>query len=375
MTMQKSLITTTQYITFCEPPREIILESGKKLGPITVAYETYGVLNREKTNAVFICHALSGDAHVAGKHSSSDTTVGWWNDMVGPGKAFDTDIYFVICANVLGGCKGTTGPNSINPATKKPFGLAFPVISIADMVRVQKELIDHLGIVRLHCVVGGSMGGMQALEWGIRYSEKVRSVIAIATTPKLSPQSIAFDEVGRNAIMKDPDWQKGDYYDRDKAPNNGLAIARMIGHITYLSDESMRTKFGRRLQEREKLGYDFSSEFEVESYLRHQGDKFVERFDANTYLYLSKAMDYFDLEAQYGTVTKAFEKTQSKFMIISFTSDWLFPAYQSKEIVKALIANDKDVSYCNIESPCGHDAFLLEFGQLTRITKGFLANA
>ncbi|MBN1494025.1 MAG: homoserine O-acetyltransferase, partial [Candidatus Omnitrophica bacterium] len=308
------MITETKHVTLFTPPNEITLESGKKLGPITVAYETLGTLNADASNAVFVCHALSGDAHVAGRYSAEDTKPGWWEEMVGAGKAFDTNTYFVICANVLGGCKGTTGPNSIDPATKKPYGLAFPVVSIADMVRVQKELIDHLGITRLHSVVGGSMGGMQALEWGIRYSENVRSVIAIATTPKLSPQSIAFDEVGRNAIMKDPDWQKGNYYGKDKAPNNGLAIARMIGHITYLSDEAMRTKFGRRLQEREKLGYDFSTEFEVESYLRYQGDKFVERFDANTYLYLTKAMDYFDLEVQYGSVNKAFERTNSKFL-------------------------------------------------------------
>ncbi|MFC1808719.1 homoserine O-acetyltransferase [Candidatus Omnitrophota bacterium] len=375
MAADNCLIVETQYFTFAESPHEMVLESGKKLGPITVAYETCGTLNEDKSNVVLVCHALSGDAHVAGRYTAHDSKPGWWDDMIGPGKGFDTNKYFIVCPNILGGCKGSTGPNSINPATKKPYGLSFPVVSISDMVSVQKMLIDHLGITKLHCVVGGSMGGMQALEWGIRFSESVKSVMAIATTPKLSAQSIAFDEVGRNAIMEDPNWDKGNYYGSNKTPNNGLAIARMIGHITYLSDESMRTKFGRRLQKKEQYGYDFSTEFEVESYLRHQGDKFVERFDANSYLYLTKAMDYFDLEARYGSVTKAFEKTESKFLIISFTSDWLFPAYQSKEIVTALIANDKDVSYCNIKSSCGHDAFLLEFEQLTKITRGFLDNA
>lgn len=372
--MSKDILVTPQYVTCFEPPHELVLSSGKKLGPVTIAYETYGTLNGDKSNAILICHALSGDAHAAGKHAPQDAKKGWWDDMIGPGKAFDTNTYFVICSNVLGGCKGTTGPNSIDPKTGKPFGLAFPVISISDMVTVQKALIDYLEITRLHCIVGGSMGGMQVLDWAIRYPGYVRAALPIATTSCLSPQSIAFDEVGRNAIMKDPDWNKGNYY-AGAAPHNGLAIARMIGHITYLSDESMHAKFGRRLQEREKYGYDFSTEFEVESYLKYQGDRFVERFDANSYLYITKAMDYFDLAEQYGSLRDAFSAVEARFLVVSFTSDWLFPVYQSKEIVKALIENDKDVSYCNIDSPCGHDAFLLEFDQLSRLVRGFLVNA
>lgn len=375
MKENKTLIVETQYATFYNSPDELILESGKKIGPITVAYETYGSLNFAKDNAILIVHALSGDAHAAGKYTVDDEKPGWWDTMIGKGKAIDTERYFVICTNVLGGCKGTTGPNAINPNTKKPYGLSFPVISVADMVQVQKKLVEFLGIQRLHSVIGGSMGGMQALEWSIRYPGNVTSVIPIATTAKLSSQSIAFDEVGRNAIVRDPYWNNGNYYGCDNMPSNGLAIARMIGHITYLSDEAMSNKFGRRLQEREKYGYDFTTEFEVESYLHYQGDKFVERFDANSYLYLTKAMDYFDLESQYGSLDAAFSGVRAKFLVISFTSDWLFPAYQSKEIVQALIAQDKDVSYCNIQSPCGHDAFLLEFKQLTKITKGFLEYA
>lgn len=366
------LIVKTQYYTFAQPPDDLVLDSGKHLGPVTVAYEVYGTLNPARSNAVLVCHGLSGDAHAAGWHEEPDDQPGWWDEMIGPGKAIDTDKFFVIATNSLGGCKGTTGPVSIDPKTNKKYGLSFPVVSIGDMVQVQRRLVDYFGIKTLHAVIGGSMGGMQVLEWAIQYPERVRYAIPIATTSKLSPLSIALDAVGREAIMTDEKWQNGQYHEAGKIPSEGLAIARMIGHITYLSDESMRRKFGRRLQTRATYGYDFTKEFEVESYLQHQGDKFVKRFDANSYLYLTKAMDYFDLEGKYGSLEHAFEKVQAKFLVISFTSDWLFPVYQSKEIIKALIKNGKDVSYCNVDSHCGHDAFLLEFDHLGRLVKGFI---
>ena len=366
-------IVETKFFTFSEPPNELELESGEKLGPITVAYETYGELNKEKDNAILICHALSGDAHVAGKNSNEDKKSGWWDIMIGPGRAFDTNKYYVICSNFIGGCMGSTGPSSIDPKTGKSYGMSFPFITISDMVKVQKELIDHLGAKKLLTVVGGSMGGMQVLEWAISYPKIVKSAMVIASTSRLSPQSIAFNAVGRNAIISDPNWNEGNYYNA-KFPEKGLAIARMIGHITYLSDESMHKKFGRRLKHGEEYSYDFGDvDFQVESYLHYKGESFVERFDANTYLYITKAMDYFDLSGRYGSLQKAFKDSKSKFLVISFTSDWLFPSYQSKEIVKALMNNDKDVSYVEIKSSYGHDAFLLEEEQLGRITKSFLS--
>lgn len=385
-------VVHTQYYTFAEPPNEMVLESGEKLGPITLAYETYGTLNADRSNAILACHALSGDAHAAGL-SADDSAgsavdgfgaeerglagkhrLGWWDNMVGPGKAFDTNRYFVICSNVLGGCKGSTGPSSINPATGKPYGLTFPVVTVGDMVRAQKHLLDHLGIERLLCVTGGSLGGMQALQWAVAYPDKVRSVIPIATTARLSAQGIAFNEVGRQAIMSDPNWRRGDYYEDDNPPNAGLAVARMIGHITYLSDESMHRKFGRRLRQKERFGFDFATDFEVESYLRHQGNSFIKRFDANTYLYITKAIDYFDLANGHGSLTYALREVQARFLVISFSSDWLYPSYQSKEIVRALRANGVDVSYCEIPSSYGHDAFLLEEEAQTQMIAPFLAH-
>ncbi|MCD6459669.1 homoserine O-acetyltransferase [bacterium] len=366
-------IVKTKCFTFANPPDEMMLKCGKKLGPVTLAYETYGALSPEKDNAILIFHALTGDSHAAGYHSEKDSKPGWWDTMVGPGKAFDTNKYFIICSNYLGGCKGTTGPDDINPKTKKKYGLSFPVVTITDMVKVQKKLIDHLKIKKLLAVAGGSMGGMLTLEWLISYPDSTRSAIAIATTSRLSPQAIAFDHVGRNAIISDQNWHNGTY-DLDSIPKEGLAIARMIGHITYLSDASMHKKFGRRLQSRDSFGYDISSEFQVENYLKYQGDKFVERFDANTYLYLTKAMDYFDLPSRYGSLTQAFKNISAKTLVISFTSDWLFPPYQSKEIVKAMMNLDKDVSYIEIKSSYGHDAFLLETNHLTKIVKSFLTN-
>lgn len=381
----------TQYYTFAEPPNEMLLDSGEQLGPITLAFETYGELNAARDNAILACHALSGDAHAAGISadeggiSAADTgfgaedrgpmdkkRIGWWDNMVGPCKAFDTDRYFVICSNILGGCRGSTGPSSINPATGRPYGLSFPVVTVGDMVRAQKELLDHLGIKTLLSVSGGSLGGMQALEWATTYPDMVRSCIPIATSARLSAQGIAFDEVGRQAIMADQNWHGGDYYGKD-TPLPGLGVARMLGHITYLSDESMHHKFGRRLRNREKYGYDFSTDFEVESYLHHQGDAFIRRFDANSYLYITKAIDYFDPANGDGSLYKVFRNVKARFLVISFSSDWLYPSYQSKEIVKALKANGIDVSYCEIPSSYGHDAFLLEEEAQTNLIRGFLA--
>lgn len=367
-------IVETQYFTFAEPPNELVLECGRKLGPITLAYETYGRLNDDKSNAILILHALSGDAHVAGRHSPEDRKPGWWDNMVGPGKAFDTERYFVICSNVIGGCKGSTGPSSINPATGKPYALDFPIITIGDMVRAQARLIDHLGIQQLLCVVGGSMGGMQALQWAVAYPDRVRLAVPIATAARLSAQAIAFDAVGRHAIMADPDWNGGNYYG-GPIPSRGLRIARMIGHITYLSDASMHAKFGRDLQDKSAPDYDFVTEFQVESYLNHQGDEFVKRFDANSYLYITKAMDYFDLSQPSGDLKRELAAVKAAFLVISFSSDWLFPSYASKEIVSALRRNNVDVSYAEIQSDYGHDAFLLEVDTLSRLITNFLEYA
>lgn len=361
-------IVETKYFEFEET---IKLEKGVEFGSVTIAYETYGKLNKDKTNAVMVFHALSGDAHAAGYNNVEEKKPGWWNDMIGPGKAFDTDKFFVICSNFLGGCKGTTGPSSINKMTSKPYGTDFPMITIGDMVKCQKKLIDSMGIPSLLCAAGGSMGGMQAMEWTAMYPEFVKSTIVIASTSNLSTQSIAFNEVGRNAIISDPEWNQGNYYD-NSTPLRGLSIARMIGHITYLSQESMNKKFGRRLQDKTHLDFNFDIDFQVESYLRHQGKSFVQRFDANSYLYITRAMDYFDLQEKYGSLANAFKDSKSKFLVISYTSDWLFTPTQSKEIVSALMNADKEVSYVNIDSPYGHDAFLLEEKVQTKIITGFL---
>ncbi len=350
------------------------LESGATLSPVTLAYETYGQLNAQRSNAILICHALSGGAHAAGYHSAEDSQPGWWDDCIGPGKAFDTDHFFVICSNVLGSCYGSSGPASIDPATGKPYGLHFPVVTIGDMVRAQVHLLDHLGIERLLCVAGGSMGGMQVLEWATHHPQRVRAAIPIATTARHSPMLIAFSEVGRQAIYADPAWNGGDYYDNSRKPDAGLAVARMVGHITYLSEELMHQKFGRRLQGREQYGYEFQAEFEIETYLKYNSDKFTRRFDANSYLYVTKALDYFDLAAQHGeSLAAAFaNSTDVAFLVISFTSDWLYPSYHSKQMVKALTAADCDVTYLDIESSWGHDAFLLEVDTMTRLLSSFV---
>jgi homoserine O-acetyltransferase/O-succinyltransferase len=367
-------VVETRAYTFAQGPDAALdLESGATLGPITVAYETYGRLDDGRSNAILICHALSGSAHAAGYHNARGENPGWWEDAIGPGKAFDTDRYFVISSNVLGGCVGTTGPSSPNAETQKPFGLSFPVVTVGDMVKVQKALLDHLGIERLLCVAGGSLGGMQALEWALRFPEVPRAVAVIAATARLSPQAIGFNAIGRNSITSDPNWHGGDYYSSG-VPAEGLAVARMIGHITYLSEEAMHAKFGRRLRG-DGLSFDFSHEFQVESYLDHQGSKFVERFDANSYLYMTKAMDYFDVAASYGEgdLSRALAAIRARVLVLSFSSDWLFPPYQSRELVEGLLRQRKDVSYVNIETPCGHDAFLLEIETEEKIIGAFLA--
>ena len=356
---------------FGSPEDPLVLDSGRTLGPVEQVYETYGRPNEERSNAVLICHALSGDAHAAGIHSPHDKRVGWWDSMIGPGKAFDTEHYWVICANVIGGCKGSTGPNTNNPDTGQPFGSDFPLITIGDIVTAQKRLIDHLGIEKLFCVVGGSMGGFQALEWALRYPASVHSVISIAAGAQLSAQGIAFNAVGRHAITNDPEWRGGHYYGT-AGPVRGLASARMVAHITYLSEISLNHKFGRRLQSADRLSYDINHEFAVESYLNHQGTRFTERFDANSYIFITKAMDYFDIARTYGPLKEAFALAEARFLIISYSSDWLFNTAQSKEIVRALIANDQDVSFIEIDSPHGHDAFLIETDRLTQITAAFL---
>jgi homoserine O-acetyltransferase len=351
----------------------LVLEHGGRLSKATIAYETYGKLNKEKSNAILVCHALSGDAHAGGWHKG-DEKPGWWDLIIGPGKALDTDKFFVICSNVLGGCMGTTGPSSPNPRTGKPYGLDFPFITVKDMVDVQKRLLDYLGVSRLFAVIGGSFGGMQVLQWCISYPEIVRMAIPIATSAYSSPQQIAFNEVGRRAITSDPDWDNGSYYGR-APPARGLSLARMIGHITYLSDESMHHKFGRRLQGKTEYGFDFASlDFQVESYLRYHGDTFVKRFDANSYLYITKAIDYFDLSKK-GTqsLAEAFKDVKAKFLVMSISSDWLYPPYQCKEIAEALSANDIDVLHCEIKSNYGHDAFLLESGQVNYTIGNFLS--
>jgi len=332
------------------------LDSGVTIAPVECAYETYGTLNAPRTNAILVLHAFSGDAHAAGEG-------GWWANMIGPGKAFDTDRYFVICSNVLGGCRGTSGPGSIHPETGCPWAMTFPPVTISDMVRLQKLLIDHLEIPRLLAVSGGSMGGMQALEWAVAYPDRVATAIPIATTARHSAQQIAFNEVGRQAIMADPDWNFGNYYNTGRPPARGLAVARMVGHITYMSDASMREKFGRRLRS--------PDQFEVESYLAYRGYKFVDRFDANSYIYITRAMDSFDL-TQRGALPSLLERARTRFLVISFTSDWLYPAYQSQEIVSALRSRNGDVAYCNLEARYGHDSFLVEVDEQTEMVRGFL---
>jgi len=361
-------IVQTKYFEFAAPPEESALENGERLGPVRIAYETYGRLNAQKNNAVLIEHAFSGDAHAAGLHKGA-LKPGWWDSMIGPGRAFDTGKYFIICSNVLGGCGGSTGPSSINAKTGKPYALDFPLVSIRDMVRCQKKLLEYLGIEKLLSVAGGSMGGMQALSWLTTYPGSVRSVIPIATSLKHSPQQIAFQEVSRQAIMSDPNWKSGNYYGRT-FPDQGLALARMIGHITYMSDISMSEKFGR-LKVESAEPFKFTADFEVEGYLRYRGDDFVKRFDANSYLYITKAMDNFDaLENR--PLQEWLKGENVKVLVIAFKSDWLYPAYQSKEIVRACKLSGVEATYCEVDSTYGHDAFLLEVEEESHLISHFL---
>ena len=366
-------IVRTRYVTFDQPGQELRLEGGGTLAPFTLAYETYGALNEAKDNAILVTHALSGDAHVAGRHSANDKRPGWWDMLIGPGKGLDTDRYHVICSNVIGGCSGSTGPASEDPAAGRPYGTDFPMITIKDMVNAQMRLLDHLGIGKLLAVVGGSMGGMQALELAISHPDRAHVCLPLATAARQPTMNIAFNEVGRQAIMADPDWNGGHYYG-GPAPAKGLSVARMVGHITYLSDEAMQEKFGRRLADIHDYSFTFSADFEVESYLRYQGLAFTDRFDANTYLYITRALDYFDLARQHGSLVQAFRSVRSRFLVLAFSSDWLHPPYQLKEIVGALRASHKHVSYFEIETHYGHDAFLLEREKMEGVIGAFLAS-
>lgn len=366
---QDARFGTERHVRLLGPVR---LESGLDFAPVEFAYETYGTLNADASNAVLICHALTMDQYVASPHPRTGKP-GWWLNMVGPGKPIDTDRYCVICVNVLGSCMGSSGPASIDPSTGAPYGMDFPVITVGDMVRAQALLLDHLGIERLACVIGGSMGGMQVLSWASLYPDRVKSAIVIASTARHSAQNIAFHEVGRQAIMADPYWHGGAYYRTGAAPRKGLAVARMAAHITYLSEEGLTEKFGRNLQDRDKKTFGFDADFQVESYLRHQGSSFVERFDANSYLYITRAMDYFDLaEAHEGRLARAFVNTKTRFCVISFDTDWLYPTAESRRIVHALNSAAADVSFVELSSPFGHDAFLMDSPELDRIIDGFL---
>jgi homoserine O-acetyltransferase len=362
-------VVVRQYAHFDTP---LHLRGGGVLPAFTIAYETYGTLNRDRSNAILICHALSGDSHVAGYYTNDATeAAGWWDDAVGPGKMFDTDRFFVICSNVIGGCQGSTGPSSA-AADGQPYALRFPLITIADMVEAQRHLMDRLGIERLFAIAGGSMGGMQALQWAVDYPERVHAVLFIASTPRSSAQNIAFNEIGRQAIYADRHWKGGDYYGGPR-PAAGLSVARMVGHITYMSDFSLETKFGRRLQSSDRLGYSFNTEFAVESYLKHQGEKFVQRFDANSYLYITRALDYFDIAEGCGSIGAAMQKVQARFLVISFSSDWLYTANQAQELVDALA--DHPVEYHHIQAHFGHDSFLVEVDTMTRVVGNYLDRA
>ncbi|WP_092053163.1 homoserine O-acetyltransferase MetX [Planctomicrobium piriforme] len=368
-----------QYATLFDGPSQLVLEGGATIGPLTVAYETYGQLSPRKDNAIYICHALTGDAHVSGRNTPQDRKPGWWDGFVGPGKAIDTDKYFVICSNVLGGCQGTTGPSSVDPATGVPYGPDFPFITIRDIVAVHNALLDYLGIGKVLAVVGGSLGGMQALEWAISRPDRASAIVLLASGPRLSAQGIAFNAVGRRAIYADPLFREGRYYAADEKPRFGLALARMIAHITYLSEQSIELKFGRRLQNGDQFAYDLraETEFQIESYLHYQGKAFVDRFDANSYLTLTRSMDYFDLTERNGSLANAFSQTQCRFLVVSYTSDWLFPTSQSEEIVRALIEARRHVTFFELTSPYGHDAFLIdsELPKLERLVVPFLGRA
>jgi homoserine O-acetyltransferase len=367
-------IVETKSTVLFESPDELALACGSKLGPITVAYETYGELSPRRDNAIFVCHALTGDAHAAGWHTPEDRKPGWWEAFIGPGKGLDTDKYFVICANILGGCKGTTGPSSENGLTGEPWCLDFPVITVEDIVQVHAALVRSLGIEHLLAVIGGSLGGMQVLDWACRFPEQVRSAIVLAAGAKLSAQGIAFNAIGRRAIHADPQFKRGRYYG-EEGPRYGLALARMVAHITYLSEASIESKFGRRFQDADKRAYDLlrEAEFQIESYLHYQGNRFVERFDANSYLYLTKAMDYFDLAETYGSLPDALGRANARFLLVSYDTDWLFPTIQSRRILASLIKTGRHASFVELDSPSGHDSFLIDCDRLAELVTPFLA--
>ena len=379
---------------FLDLPKPVTLDCGRVLHPVRIAYETYGTLSPAGDNVILVCHALSGDAHAAGfskapvaegtrdgfgaqdRDGTSGRGLGWWDGMIGPGKAFDTNRFFVVSTNLLGGCRGTTGPSSTNPATGRPYGSDFPVITVADMVRTERAFLDEMGIARLAAVAGGSLGGMQALEWAILYADRVDAIVVIASTHALQPQGIAWNAIARNAITADPDWQGGHYYGTGRAPNAGMGVARMVGHITYLSAMSVREKFGRRLQFADDIRYDLTTpEFQVENYLRHQAESFVKRFDANTYLYTSRALTYFDLARQYGNgaLADAVKDMRARTLLIAFSSDWLYPPSGSEELADALRAAGKEVDLHVIDAPYGHDCFLLEEARQTPMIQAFLS--
>ena len=354
------------------PGQPLMLDCGRVLSPFTIAYMTYGTLNADRSNAVLLCHALTGDQFVASEHPLTGKP-GWWNLMVGPGKPIDTDRFFVICANVIGSCMGSTGPAEIDPATGKPYGLSFPLITVRDMVRAQAMLLDSLGIQTLLAVIGGSMGGMQVLQWAATFPDRIRAAVPIACAARHSAQNIAFHEVGRQAIMADPDWHGGEYQLHGTSPGKGLAVARMAAHITYLSEAALQRKFGRNLQNREALSFQFAPDFQIESYLHYQGAAFVDRFDANAYLYITRAMDYFDMAAEHdGKLADAFQGCHARFCIISFTSDWLFPTVENKRVAHALNAVAAKVSFVEIKTDKGHDAFLLDEPEMFDTMRGFL---
>ncbi len=375
LAQRREIDTPSSQCMRCGAEDALPLDSGVILSPWQIAYETYGTLNDDRSNAILICHALTGDQYVASTNPVTRKP-GWWTSLVGPGKPVDTDRYFVICSNVLGGCMGTTGPASTDPKTGAPYALTLPLVTIRDMVRAQARLVEHLGIDTLFSVIGGSMGGMQVLQWASLFPQKVFSAIPIAAGARHSSQNIAFHEVGRQAVMADPDWCGGAYLSAGRRPSKGLSVARMAAHITYMSDTSLHRKFGRNLQDREALTFGFDADFQIESYLRHQGMTFVDRFDANSYLYVTRAMDYFDLAAEHGgSLAKAFLRTNTRFCVISFTTDWLFPTSESKAVVRALNAAAANVSFVEVESDRGHDAFLLDEPEMFRTVRGFLTGA
>jgi homoserine O-acetyltransferase len=366
-------LVETQFAELFAPPNPLTLREGTTLGPITVAYQTYGELSPEKDNAIYICHALTGDMHAAGRMEKRRKS-GWWDGCIGPGKTLDTNRYFVICANVLGGCQGTTGPASINPDTGTPYGIEFPFVTVEDIVNVHSELVRHLGIERLLGVVGGSLGGMQVLQWAAKHPDQLSAAIVLASAARLSAQGIAFNAVCRRANYADPNFKEGQFYDEGEGPRFGLALARMVAHITYLSEDSIELKFGRRLQDNDSLSHELhaETEFQIESYLHYQGKRFVERFDANSYLYLTKAMDYFELAPNPGDLSAALSKTDARFLIVSYDTDWLFTTTQSKEIVSALLSQQKHVTFSELSSPYGHDSFLIELDKLGALVEPFL---